>query len=46
MDETPDHCAAVERYILDDKDVETDAAARGLVHQEVFHSASGRKAGR
>lgn len=45
MDETQDHRAAVQRHFVDDKNVETDAAAGGLVHQEVFHAASGRKTG-
>lgn len=46
MDETQNHCAAVECHIVDDKNVETYATTGGLVHQEVFYAASGRKAGR
>jgi len=45
MDETQDHRAAVECHFINDKDIETDAAAGGLVHQEIFHAASGRKTG-
>lgn len=45
MDETQDHRAVVQRYIFDDKDIETDAAEGGFIHQTVFHTSSGRKAG-
>lgn len=45
MDETQNHRAIVQCYIFDDKDIETDAAEGGFIHQTVFHAASGWKAG-
>jgi len=45
MDETQDHRAVVQRYIFDDKDIKTNAAEGGFMHQTVFHASSGRKAG-
>lgn len=45
MDETEDHRTAVQCYFFDDKDIETNVAEGGLIHQTVFHAASGRKAG-
>jgi len=45
MDETQNHRAVVQCYIFYDKDIKTDAAEGGFIHQTVFHAASGRKAG-
>jgi len=45
MDETQDHRATVQRHFFDDKDIETDAAAGGLIYKAVFYAASGRKTG-
>lgn len=45
MDETQDHRATFQRHLVDDKDVKAYAAKGRLVHQTVFHAASGRKTG-
>lgn len=45
MDETPDDSAVVQRYFVDNKNIETDTATRGLVYQTVFHATSSRKTG-
>jgi len=45
MDETQDHRAAFQCYFVDHKDVKAYTAKGGLIHQTIFHAASGRKTG-